>query len=159
MDNINESDPIEKIGFSTRVYNALQRMGIRTVGEMLALTREQISSIRNLGVKSVNEMEDVQKEIKYGGRPKTREERLADIAEMEKNISPVIFIDADGSLKFDKRLGDLKLPFRVNRILADAGFNYVSTILRANPDELLDLPFIGSGSAEKILVKISSIKF
>ena len=48
--------PIDAIGLSVRSQNALQKAGVRTVGDMLDFTQESLLEIRNLGQKSVEEI-------------------------------------------------------------------------------------------------------
>ena len=54
------SDKIEdllgKLDLSVRSFNCLKRAGINTVGDLLALSEEEIRNIRNIGAKSVNEV-------------------------------------------------------------------------------------------------------
>ena len=47
---------IDSIGLSRRSNNALKRAGVNNVGEMLQYTEEGLYEIRNLGVKSINEI-------------------------------------------------------------------------------------------------------
>jgi hypothetical protein len=47
---------VDEIGLSRRASNALQRVDIKTVGEMLECTEETLSEIRNMGRKSIDEV-------------------------------------------------------------------------------------------------------
>ena len=48
---------VDEIGLSTRAYNCLWRSGIKTVGEVVNLSHEGLSKIKNAGVKTVSEIE------------------------------------------------------------------------------------------------------
>lgn len=50
---ITEESSIEKINPPVRVYNALKRRGINTIGDVLKLSCEDLLEIRNLGYKSI----------------------------------------------------------------------------------------------------------
>lgn len=50
--------PIEELGLSVRAYNALKRHNITKVGEILAMSDEELLSIRNFGDKSKQELRD-----------------------------------------------------------------------------------------------------
>jgi DNA-directed RNA polymerase subunit alpha len=53
--------PIEELDLSVRVFNSLKRTGITTVQEVLDLNNkgdDALLSIRNFGVKSLNELKD-----------------------------------------------------------------------------------------------------
>ena len=47
---------IDAIGLSVRSSNALHRAGVHTVGDMLERTEEDLSQVRNLGKKSLEEI-------------------------------------------------------------------------------------------------------
>lgn len=48
---------IEELDFSVRSFNCLKRAGINTVGELINKTEEEIIRVRNLGKKSLEEVE------------------------------------------------------------------------------------------------------
>lgn len=50
------TDPIEKLGFSTRTYNCLTRAGIHTIYELALKTDDELCKVRNLGKKGVEEV-------------------------------------------------------------------------------------------------------
>ncbi|MGB9668731.1 MAG: DNA-directed RNA polymerase subunit alpha [Thermosulfidibacteraceae bacterium] len=50
---------LEELPLSVRAYNTLKRKGINTVGDLVKLTRDELSSMKNIGRKSVEEVEKV----------------------------------------------------------------------------------------------------
>jgi DNA-directed RNA polymerase subunit alpha len=48
--------PLEMLGLSTRTYNALRRSGITTIGHLLEIAEKDLSNMRNMGTKSVEEI-------------------------------------------------------------------------------------------------------
>ena len=52
-----ENWAIENFGFSVRTYNCLKRAGFKTLPEIARLTKSQAMKIRNLGRKSLDELE------------------------------------------------------------------------------------------------------
>ncbi len=50
--------PIEELSLSVRAYNALKRHNITTVGQLLALTDNDLMNIRNFGEKSMTELKE-----------------------------------------------------------------------------------------------------
>jgi carbon monoxide dehydrogenase subunit G len=50
--------PIEELNLPTRSYNSLKNEGIETVGELVARSPSDLLAIRNLGAKSVGEIEE-----------------------------------------------------------------------------------------------------
>jgi DNA-directed RNA polymerase subunit alpha len=49
---------IEELDFSVRSYNCLKRAGINTVGELIQKTEEDMMKVRNLGKKSLEEVDE-----------------------------------------------------------------------------------------------------
>lgn len=60
---------IEKIGFSTRVYNALKRRGIKTLEDLLSFSISDLLRIRNVGLTCVSEIEEKVREFGYELKP------------------------------------------------------------------------------------------
>ena len=55
--------PIEDLDLSVRSYNCLKRANIHTIGELTQKTVNEMIRIRNLGRKSLKEVEDKLKEF------------------------------------------------------------------------------------------------
>ena len=53
---------IEELELSVRASNGLKRANINTLGDLIQKTREEMSKIRNLGQKSLEEIENKLKE-------------------------------------------------------------------------------------------------
>ena len=51
-----KSVPIEKLNISVRTYNCLKCHGISTIGDLSAMTKEDLMRIRNLGKKNYDEI-------------------------------------------------------------------------------------------------------
>ena len=51
--------PIEDLGLSVRSFNCLETAGIKTLGDLVAFEKEDLFKFRNLGRKSIQEIEDV----------------------------------------------------------------------------------------------------
>jgi DNA-directed RNA polymerase alpha subunit len=52
-----DTPPIEELAIGARAYNCLKRYGIDTVGELVALPRAELAGFRNLGKKSLEQIE------------------------------------------------------------------------------------------------------
>ena len=153
------TDSIEKAALSVRSYNALRRAGINTVEAMLSLDRELMSTFKNLGAKSIGEIEQLQNEIKNG-----RGHRLVETTNIhERNAlqldKTVVFYDEFGILRNDIHVKDLKLSHRASRILMETGYDYASKLLGITTDQLFALPKMGKGSVDEIQSVISMLEF
>lgn len=65
---ISLATPIENLDFSARVRHALSRQRIKTVGDLILLSHEELCRFRCLGVKSVAEIEERLESIKFRAR-------------------------------------------------------------------------------------------
>jgi len=61
--------PIEELELSMRSFNCLKRAGIATVGELIQRTEEDISKVRNMGKKSLEEVKNKLAEMGLAFRP------------------------------------------------------------------------------------------
>jgi DNA-directed RNA polymerase subunit alpha len=53
---INDERPVEDLELTVRSYNCLKREGVDTIGQLATMTEEELMNIRNLGMKSVDEI-------------------------------------------------------------------------------------------------------
>jgi DNA-directed RNA polymerase subunit alpha len=59
---------IEELDLSVRSYNCLKRAGINTVQELTTKTEEDMMKVRNLGRKSLEEVQEKLQELGLGLR-------------------------------------------------------------------------------------------
>ena len=64
--------PIEELELSVRSYNCLKRANINTIGELMLKSEDDLIKVRNLGKKSLDEVE--QKLLALGVALKKSEE-------------------------------------------------------------------------------------
>ncbi len=57
---------IEELDLSVRSYNCLKRAGINTVGELVRKSEEEMMKVRNLGKKSLEEVDQKLQELGFG---------------------------------------------------------------------------------------------
>lgn len=61
--------PIEDLDFSVKAYNCLKRANVRSVEELTALSRFDLTKIRNMGIKTIAEIETKLKDKGLSLRP------------------------------------------------------------------------------------------
>ena len=83
-------EPIENLNLRSRSFNALDRAGIKYIGELVLMGKEKIANIKNLGTKSLEEIYEKLEEIGFSlNKPlplnikKAVEEKLAKLKESE----------------------------------------------------------------------------
>lgn len=57
---------LDKLGLSCRSYNCLRRADVETLDDFMELTKEKLMTIRNLGVRSLREIQEKQDDIRRG---------------------------------------------------------------------------------------------
>ncbi len=58
--------PVDTLGLSARSFNSLDRAGIKYLGELILMDESELKSIKNLGKKSLDEIQEVMAEHGYG---------------------------------------------------------------------------------------------
>ncbi len=83
-------EPIENLNLRSRSFNALDRAGIKYIGELVLMGKEKIANIKNLGTKSLEEIYEKLEEIGFSiNKPlplnikKVVEDKLAKLKESE----------------------------------------------------------------------------
>ena len=81
-------EPIENLNLRSRSFNALDRAGIRFIGELVLMGKEKIANIKNLGTKSLEEIFEKLEDIGFSlNKPlpleikKAVEEKIAKLKE------------------------------------------------------------------------------
>lgn len=62
---INDERLVEELELTVRSYNCLKREGVDTIGQLATMTEEELMNIRNLGMKSVDEIRSKLSEMGY----------------------------------------------------------------------------------------------
>jgi DNA-directed RNA polymerase subunit alpha len=75
---------LEELQLSVRLFNALKRVGIHTVGELLQRSRETVMRYKSLGKKSFQELEKILAEKGYTLTPSNGDEVFDDIEDFEE---------------------------------------------------------------------------
>lgn len=126
------------------------RTNITTIDDLLKLPTEQIFLIKNMGAKSIKEVQ----------------EKIADIQmidelnshEMEQRNHVKSFIGSDGIVYIDTPVSELELSTRSNNCLEKNGIKYYSQLVGKKEEELFEIDNMGAKSVYEILGKISTYK-
>lgn len=141
MTFLSRSDSIEKLNMSPRVNNALISEKIYTIEDLLSTSMEEISKIRNLGKKSLNEIEEVISSISIG----EKEERKK-------------FMKFKGIYYIDPEIKDLGLSARACNCLLNAKIEYFSALKWKTRAQLEAIENMGTKTLEEVLEKIKQVE-
>ena len=152
---------IDNIGLSRRSSNALHRVGVETVGEMLGYTEETLSEIRNMGRKSIDEVlqkiEEYQKYDSKEGLSDIEISKAESIPDMPDDFGEWCGTDEGRAFilswlaKKEVKISGLELlsAKAYNRLLLNKLID-LDQIIFLSTDELMEIPRMDPSSAEEI---------
>lgn len=151
---------IDMIGLSVRSRNALKRIDVCTVGDMLPLKEESLLQVRNLGQKSVQEI--LQKIEEYKSKMESGENRQ----EEASRVAAAAPIDFEAWLsekenqayvsawlqERNAKIEELELlSTRAFNLLLFNGYDHVHQIAFVPVEKLLEIPRMDVQTAEEIV--------
>ena len=161
-DNLLQS-PIEILGLSVRAYNALKSHKINTINELLNLSQEELVKMRNIGAKTVKEINAIVLEIthesdfakekytKYVNRTPVNTGKSTN--NREYSDYPLL---AEYLKNYDESINVLDYSERVNHSLAEARINTVYELfIAAQSGSFEKLKRIGKKSLKELDVKFA----
>lgn len=128
---------IDTLGFSKRAYNSLRRSGIEYLSELVRVDDETLLNIRNLGVKTLKEIQLMKSQIIENG--------------IEINTDKLI----DGI--DNKPVSELGLSAWSYNALKSQGIRYVSELLELDMHDTSNVIIMGEKAFEEIRNKITKI--
>jgi DNA-directed RNA polymerase subunit alpha len=137
------SVPVTDFELSVRSRNCLKKMNIRTLGDLLKTTEQELLSYKNFGETSLNEIKALlaQKGLRLGqaaDESKTAVRRTAPVA---GNVPPEIL---------SKNVADLELSVRSRKALQRLNINSLGELASRTEDELLGCKNFGQTSLNEI---------
>lgn len=152
---------IDRIGLSRRSLNALHRLQVYTVGDMLGYTEESLLEVRNLGKKSVDE---ILQKIREYQQYIVSEETMGITVEAVPISMPENFgdwIKEEGGQAFvEAYLKEKKTKIEVLELLSPRAFNLLRIngytdlhqIVFVSMEKLMSIPMMDVRSAEEIIM-------
>lgn len=124
---------------SVRAKNVLGREGYKVVGDIIAITEEQLYSFRNVGHLTVKEILEFAKNSRYANN--------LDSGEDERKTSVLL-----------QSIKSTNLSTRAKNALQNGGYQVVGDILDLTEPELCELPKVGANTVEEILLFSITLK-
>ena len=163
MPYITKNDDISALPLSVRSQNCLRRADIHTIGAMMDYPADELINIRNMGKKSVDEIQSFVQALIDG----TGEYLLVEASERADNESTAsqeledgavtVFIDETGAVAQDIAIKDLQLSVRAKNSLTRNGYEFASQLVGITLEELMNLQNMGKKTAEEVLAYIAKI--
>jgi DNA-directed RNA polymerase subunit alpha len=135
---------------SVRSRNCLQRMGIRTLGDLSRITEAELLASKNFGETSLVEIRDMLKskglELGQFAHERTEPEPSIDLTTLP----------ADAQAILDRPIADLNLSVRARKCMVRLGLNTIGELLRKTGDDLLECKNFGVTSLNEVREKLTS---
>lgn len=135
---------------TVRSRNVLQKMGIRTLGDLTRITEQELLSSKNFGETSLSEIRDMlaSKGLMIG--------QFAHEKPEPEMIDPTQFT-ADSQMQLDRPLAELNLSVRARKCMVRLGLNTIGELVRKTGDDLLECKNFGVTSLNEVREKLTEL--
>ncbi len=150
--------PVTDFELSVRSRNCLAKMGVRTLGDLVQRTEQELLSYKNFGETSLQEIKDIlaQKGLRLGmGREElSRDEEARSILEGIGGAAPP---ETDRRIALDRPLNDLELSVRSRHCMSVLGLRTVGDLVRCTEAELMTIKNFGQTSLNEVKQKLAEL--
>lgn len=142
--------PITDFELSVRSRNCLDRLGMRTLGDLTEVSEQELMSSRNFGDTSLKEIQEllVANGLSIGCNVATRK---AEAAVPPKDLSP------EQRSAMEQPISDLNLSVRARKCMTRLNITVIGELLSKSPDDLLSSKNFGVTSLNEIRAKLADI--
>ncbi len=137
--------PVSDFELSVRSRNCLSKMNIRTLGDLVKKTEEELLRYKNFGETSLKEIKDIlnSKNLSLGRGKDTSAQNLTEVIVERKTQKP-----PEGFL--DKQISELEISLRSRKCLEKLGIETVQELLEKSEDDLVNVRNFGATSLNEI---------
>jgi DNA-directed RNA polymerase subunit alpha len=143
--------PVTDFELSVRSRNCLQKMGIRTLGDLTRTSEQELLASKNFGETSLIEIREMlsSKGLELGqfAQERAKEEAPLELATM----SP------DEQAMLDRPISDLNLSVRARKAMVRLGLVTLGDLCRKTGDDLLECKNFGVTSLNEVRERLSTI--
>ncbi|MEM9913736.1 MAG: DNA-directed RNA polymerase subunit alpha C-terminal domain-containing protein [Planctomycetota bacterium] len=146
--------PVTDFELSVRTRNALRKMNIRTLGDLLKVTEAELRSFKNFGDASLDEIKTMlaQKGLKLG---QAVEQHQAEVKQQVYDQLKSEVGDENGML--DKSVNELNLSVRARKALALLGVTTIGDLVMKTEAELMGVKNFGMTSLVEIRERLTDM--
>lgn len=143
--------PVTDFELSVRSRNCLQKMGIRTLGDLTRTSEAELLASKNFGETSLVEIRDMlhSKGLELGqfAAEKAAPEPVMDLSSM----SP------DEAALLERPISELNLSVRARKCMARLGLTLIAELVRKTADDLLECKNFGVTSLNEVREKLTAM--
>lgn len=138
--------PVTDFELSVRTRNALRKMNIRTLGDLLKIRKEELRSFKNFGEASLEEIDTMlaQKGLRLGQAVEAHE------AEVKQAVYDQLKSDSGDDGTLDKSVAELNLSVRARKALTLLGVTTIGDLVMKTEAELMGVKNFGMTSLVEI---------
>src|SRR3954470_11608121 len=141
--------PVTDFELSVRSRNCLQKMGVRTLGDLTRTSEAELLASKNFGETSLVEIRDM---LHSKGLD------LGQFATETKAPEPTIdlaLMSPDEQAMIDRPISDLNLSVRARKCMARLGLTLIGELVRKTGDDLLECKNFGVTSLNEVREKLT----
>ena len=124
--------PVSDFELSVRSRNCLQKMGIKTLGDLARCSEQDLLASKNFGETSLVEIREMLPSKGLGLGQLARRS----VASRSRSSSPK-FMSPDEQAMLDRPIADLNLSVRARKCMIRLGLNTIGELVRRTGDDLL----------------------
>ena len=143
--------PVTDFELSVRSRNCLQKMGVRTLGDLTRTSEQELLASKNFGETSLVEIRDMlaSKGLELG---QFSHERLPSEAPYDAGI-----VSADEQAMYERPIADLNLSVRARKCMVRLGLTTIGELVRKTGDDLLECKNFGVTSLNEVREKLTGL--
>lgn len=145
------SVPVTDFELSVRSRNCLQKMGVRTLGDLTRTTEQELLSSKNFGETSLLEIREMLA---------ARGLQLGQFAHERTGAEPVYELAAmspDEQALLERPIADLNLSVRARKCMVRLGLTTIGELIRKTGDDLLECKNFGVTSLNEVRDKLTQL--
>lgn len=146
--------PVTDFELSVRTRNALRKMSIRTLGDLLRITESELRGFKNFGEASIEEIKAMlaQRGLRLG-----QAVEQAQAAAKQKVYDQLASESSEAGETFHKPVGDLNLSVRARKALALLNITTIGDLCMRTEAELMGVKNFGTTSLTEIKEKLTEM--
>jgi DNA-directed RNA polymerase subunit alpha len=142
--------PISDFELSVRSRNVLQKMNIRSVGDLVRTTEQELLSSKNFGETSLVEIRDLLGTLGLSIGQFAHERAEAEVLDTAA-------LPSDAAALLDRPVAELNLSVRARKCMVRLGINLLGELVRRTGDDLLECKNFGVTSLTEVREKLATI--
>ncbi|MCS7161101.1 MAG: DNA-directed RNA polymerase subunit alpha C-terminal domain-containing protein [Gemmatales bacterium] len=149
--------PVTEFELSVRVRNCLERMNIKTLGDLTRVTEEQLLASKNFGETSLKELRAVMESKGLRIGQALEEGARYDPRFREAPPPPQLAFSEQEQALLKKPVSELNFSVRPRKAMAKLGIQTVGDLINYTADQLLEVKNFGVTSLNEVRAKLAEL--